>query len=166
MNSARFLACSTSQRQALGQGAGGECDAERRKSASREYGFPRQRFATNGPLAASVLERIEFSNDSTCEGDGGEFKSPRRGEETRGRQLAAREDNPCKQYIAVHTRHTRKHFFACGSGRAHASQPALLCVISQNSHLHKHISRRTRNVHGLTAFFFHRRTALHLCFVC
>ena len=45
--------------------------------------------------------------DAECEGDGGEFNSPRRGEETRGRQLAARGDNSCEQYTAVRTRHTQ-----------------------------------------------------------
>ena len=58
------------------------------------------------------------------------------------------------------TLHTRKHCFPCASSAAHASQPALFCVISQNSHLHRHGSCRTRNVHCLTAFPFHLRTAL------
>ena len=70
----------------------------------------------------------------------------------------------CKQCTAHRTCHSRKHFFACGSSGAHAPHFSLFCVISQNSHLHRHISCRTRIVHGLTAFFFHFRTALRLCF--
>ena len=46
---------------------------------------------------------------------------------------------------------------------AHASQLALSCVISHTCHPQRHISCRTRNVHGLTAFLFHLRRALHPC---
>ena len=46
-------------------------------------------------------------------------------------------------------------FFACGSSGAHAHRLNCFCVISQNSHPHRHISRRTHNVHGLTTFSFH-----------
>ena len=68
-------------------------------------------------------------------------------------------DGGCKQYTEHRTCHTRKHFLACGSCRAHASQSALFCVISGKSHLHRHISCRTLHDHGLTAFLFHLRTA-------
>ena len=90
------------------EGAGGECDAERRMS---ELGIwlPAPAVRNQRFLAAFVFERIEFSSVSTCEADGGEFNSPRRGEETRGRQLAARGDNSCEQYT-VRTCHTCKHF--------------------------------------------------------
>ena len=46
----------------------------------------------------------------------------------------------CFQYTAPRTCHTSKHFFACGSSGAHASQSALFCVISQTSHPHQFMS--------------------------
>ena len=125
----------------------------------------RQQFATNGSLAASVFERVEFSSDSTCEGDGGEFNSPRRGEETRGRQLEARGDNSCEQYTAVRTRHTRKHFRVWFKRSSRFAARTVLCHFARVVTPHKLISCRTRNVHGFTAFLFHFRTALHLRFV-
>ena len=109
------------------EGAGGECE----ESASREYGYPRQLFATNGSLAASVFVRVEFSSDSTCEGDGGEFNSPRRGEETRGRQWAARGDNSCEQYTAVRTCHTRKHFRVWLTRSSRFAARTVLCHVAR-----------------------------------
>ena len=70
----------------------------------------------------------------------------------------------CRQHTAPRTCQRRKHFFACGSSGARDSQPALLCVIFQNSQSHGHSLCRTRNIHCLTAFLFHLRTALRSFF--
>ena len=59
----------------------------------------------------------------------------------------------CKQYTELRTCHTRKHFLACGSSGAHASQSALCCVIFSKEP-HRIISCRTLHAHGLIVFFF------------
>ena len=41
----------------------------------------------------------------------------------------------------------------------------VLCHFGKNRHLHRHRSCLTRNAHGLTAFFFHLRTALYPFFI-
>ena len=88
----------------------------------------------------------------------GEEKRPEAGSWQRKETIHV---NSTPQFARV----THANTFACGSRGAHASQLALFCVISHDGHPHKLISCRTRNVHGLTAFFFYFRTALHLRFV-
>ena len=58
-------------------------------------------------------------------------------------------DGESGQYTARRTCHTRKQFFACGSS-SHC-----LCHFAQKDHLHGYGSCLMRNVHDLTAFFFH-----------
>ena len=125
--------------------------------------LPAQLFATNGSLAASVFERIEFP---MVHAKVMEVSSTRQGEEKRPEAGSWKREetihvNSTPQFARV----THANTFACGSRGAHASQLALFCVISHTSHLDRLISCRTRNVHGFTAFFFHFRTALHLRFV-
>ena len=95
-----------------------------------------------------------------------EVSSTRQGEEKRPEAGSWKREetihvNSTPQFARV----THANTFACGSRGAHASQLALFCVISHTSHLDRLISCRTSNAHGLTAFFFHFRTALHLRFV-
>ena len=95
-----------------------------------------------------------------------EVSSTRQGEEKRPEAGSWKREetihvNSTPQFARV----THANTFACGSRGAHASQLALFCVISHTSHLDRLISCRTSNAHGLTAFFFYFRTALHLRFV-
>ena len=66
-----------------------------------------------------------------------------------------------KQYTTPRTCHTRK-LFRVWLKRSSRLAVCILCVISQNSHPHRHVSCRTRNVHGLTATPLLYRTALRL----
>ena len=95
-----------------------------------------------------------------------EVSSTRQGEEKRPEAGSWKREEPIQvNRTPQFARVTHANTFVCGSSGAHASQFTLFCVISHNSHLDRLISCRTRNVHGLTAFFFHFRTALHLRFV-
>ena len=93
---------------------------------------------------------------------GSEFGSPTRGEETKGRQLAASGDNSCEQCTAV-TRGTHANTFACGSSGGlpcslHCFVSFRTTVILTNSF---HVPRA---MHMASPHFFcQRRTALHLC---
>ena len=73
-------------------------------------------------------------------------------------------DGACKRYTAPRAFNTRKDCLACGSSGAHASQLASFWFLSQNSHLHTHRPRFTRNHLSLITLLFHFRTA-HLPFV-
>ena len=72
-------------------GEAGEWDEEQEKSANCEYG-PGAESRNQGFPAASVFDSIQLPKDGAGEDDGGEFDSPRGGEETRGRQSTAKGD--------------------------------------------------------------------------
>ena len=69
------------QEQPATEGAGGDWDEEERKSASRAYGSPTPGVENLGVPAASVFAPTQLPNAGAGEGDGGEFNSPRRGDE-------------------------------------------------------------------------------------